>query len=95
MSTRVERIARRLRDALAPTHLEIVDQSQAHAGHPGALESGGGHFSATIVSPSFEGISLVARHRRVYEALGDLMKTDIHAFSMKVMAPSEYNTGSS
>ncbi len=95
MSTRVERIERRLRETLAPTYLEIVDESHAHAGHAGALQSGGGHFSATIVSPSFEGISRVARHRRVYEALGDLMKTDIHAFSMKVMAPSEYNKGSS
>jgi BolA protein len=60
------------------------------------VQSGGGHFFATIVSPSFEGLTLVARHKRVYEALGDLMKSDIHAFSMKVIAPSEYqNKGSS
>lgn len=96
MSARVERIERRLREALAPTHLEIIDDSASHAGHPGALRSGGGHFFATIVAASFEGRGLVARHQQVYDALGDLMQTDIHAFSMKVFSPSEYqNKGSS
>lgn len=90
MSTRVERIEKRLREAFAPTHLDIIDDSRSHAGHAGARESGGGHFFAVIVSPLFEGCSLVARHKRVYEALGDLMKSDIHAFSMKVFTPSEY-----
>lgn len=96
MSARVERIKRRIEEALAPIHLEIIDDSQSHAGHAGALKSGGGHFFATIVSRSFEGHGLVARHKLVYEALGDLMKTDIHAFSMKVFSPSEYqNKGNS
>lgn len=92
MNTRVQRIEKCLRDALAPTHLEIIDDSEAHAGHAGVSGSGGGHFSAVIVSPAFEGCNLVARHKRVYEALGDLMKTEIHAFSMKVFTPSEYET---
>lgn len=92
MSTPVERIERRLREILAPTHLEIIDDSQSHAGHAGALQRGGGHFFATIVSPSFEGCSRVARHKRVYAALGELMNTDIHAFSMKVFTPSEYQS---
>jgi BolA protein len=90
MSSRVERIEQRLRAALVPTFLEIIDDSQAHAGHAGAIASGGGHFFATIVSPSFEGKNLVARHKLVYAALGDLMNTDVHAFSMKVMSPSEF-----
>lgn len=96
MSTRVERITQRLQEALAPCHLEIVDDSPSHAGHAGAIQSGGGHFHAMIVSPSFEGRSLIARHKLVYEALGDLMKNDIHAFSMKVFSPTEYqNKGNS
>jgi BolA protein len=90
MIDRVATIRRRLEEALAPSHLELWDDSESHAGHPGAAQSGGGHFYATIVSSAFEGRSLVARHKLVYQALGDLMKTEIHAFSMKVLSPSEY-----
>ncbi|MBM4201294.1 MAG: BolA family transcriptional regulator [Gammaproteobacteria bacterium] len=90
MNARVERIRSRLEGALSPIHLELVDDSAAHAGHAGALRSGGGHYSATIVAASFVGQTLVARHRMVYRALGDLMQTDIHAFSMKVYTPDEF-----
>lgn len=90
MSSRVERIEQQLRDALDVEVLQVFDDSQAHAGHAGVRESGGGHFSAIIVSPRFEGQGLVARHKLVYAALGDLMRTDIHAFSMKVLTPAEY-----
>ena len=89
MTSRVEMIENRLREALDPVKLEIVDDSQSHAGHAGALESGGGHFYATIVSGAFIGKSLVQRHQLVYAALGDLMQTVIHAFSMKVLSPDE------
>ncbi len=91
MTSRVELIEKRLREALDPIKLEIVDDSQSHAGHAGALESGGGHFYATIVSGAFIGKSLVQRHQLVYAALGDLMQTAIHAFSMKVLSPDEFN----
>ena len=91
MTSRVELIEKRLREALDPIKLEIVDDSQSHAGHAGALESGGGHFYATIVSGAFIGKSLVQRHQLVYAALGDLMQTVIHAFSMKVLSPDEFN----
>lgn len=90
MTSRVEMIENRLREALDPVKLEIVDGSQSHAGHIGALESGGGHFYATIVSGAFIGKSLVQRHQLVYAALGDLMHTIIHAFSMKVLSPDEF-----
>jgi BolA protein len=91
MSARIERIRARLEQVLDPLHLELFDDSASHAGHAGARETGGGHFSAIIVAGSFAGQSLVARHRLVYQALGDLMQTDIHAFSMKVYAPDEFD----
>ena len=64
-----------------------MDESSQHAGHAGAR--GGGHFAATIVSNRFEGLNAVQRHRLVYEALGDLMKTDIHALSVRALTPKE------
>jgi len=89
MTTRAEKIRIRLEEALSPVHLEIVDDSMAHAGHAGAVD-GGGHFYATIVSEAFEGKSSVQRHQLVYLALGDLMQKEIHAFSMKAFTPLEF-----
>ncbi|CAI8877379.1 MULTISPECIES: BolA family protein [Methylococcus] len=91
MSSRVEQIRERLQGALAPLHLEIIDESASHAGHAGAM-AGGGHFHATIVSAAFDGKSLVQRHQMVYSALGDMMHNEIHAFSMKALTPSEHPT---
>lgn len=85
---RVARIEARLRRQLAPDSLEIIDESAQHAGHAGA-RSGGGHFAATIVSKRFEGLNPIQRHRLVYEALGELMKTDIHALSVRALTPKE------
>ena len=90
MTTRVEKIQHLLEQSLAPSFIEIDDDSQSHAGHAGARESGGGHFYATIVSSAFEGKTLVRRHQLVYEALGDMMQTDIHAFSIKAFTPTEF-----
>ena len=90
MTLRVDLIKDRITQALAPVTLELIDESHAHAGHAGAIESGGGHFSALIVSDAFDGKSLVQRHQLVYRALGDLLQTDIHAFSMKVYTPEEF-----
>lgn len=91
MTDRVERIRSILEAGLAPARLEIVDDSHAHAGHAGAM-GGGGHFTALIVSAAFEGKSLVQRHQLVYRVLGELLRTDIHAFSMKVYTPSEFQS---
>lgn len=90
MSERVEKIRATLEAALRPVRLEIVDDSAAHAGHAGA-RSGGGHFSALIVSETFEGQSPVRRHQMVYAALGELMRADIHALSIKAYTPSEFS----
>ena len=91
--TRVERIKIRLTQSLAPESLEIIDDSASHAGHAGVRERGGGHFFATIVSPKFEGKSLIQRHKLVYESLGDLMQSEIHAFSIKAYTPNEIKKG--
>jgi BolA protein len=72
--------------ALAPVSLDLRDESAQHAGHAGAA-SGGGHWQLTIVSEAFRGKSPVARHRMIYEALGDLMKRDIHALQIEAFAP--------
>jgi BolA protein len=85
---RIEMIRSRLEAAFAPELLEIEDESHLHAGHEGA-KSGGGHFQVTIVSPSFEGKSLIERHRMVYGALGDAMQTEIHALGIKAYASGE------
>jgi BolA protein len=90
MTTRVEKIRQRLEERLQPDQLEIIDDSLSHAGHAGAMASGGGHFSATIVSRAFEGKTLVQRHQLVYQALGELLQSDIHAFSLKAFTPLEY-----
>ncbi len=72
--------------ALQPVTVDLRDESEQHAGHAGAA-SGGGHWRLTIVSEAFRGKSAVARHRMIYEALGDLMKRDIHALKIEASAP--------
>jgi BolA protein len=88
VSGRVGAIRDRLQAALAPVELDILDESHKHAGHEGARD-GRGHFAVRVVSAAFEGEHLLARHRRVYAALGDLMQTDIHALSLRAIAVSE------
>lgn len=88
IETRVERIRAALEAALAPASLDIIDESHKHAGHEGARD-GRGHFKVLVTSAAFEGLNPIARHRAVYEALGDLMLTDIHALSMTARTPAE------
>ena len=74
--------------ALAPESLEILDESGQHAGHEGA-RGGGGHYRLVIVSREFAGKPAQLRHRMVYDALGPLMKKEIHALAIKAYAPGE------
>lgn len=83
--TRVEKLRTALESALAPTLLEIRDDSAQHAGHAGARE--GGHFHVTIAAPSFTGATQVQRHRMVYAAAAELMGRDIHALSIDARSP--------
>lgn len=89
MSARIERIRLALAGAFAPQSLTVQDDSHLHVGHAGAA-TGRGHFSVTIVSEAFEGLSPLARHRAVYAALGTLMDTDIHALAIRARTPAEH-----
>ena len=81
-------IRRRLA-ALAPARLELLDESDKHIGHAGAAPGGNTHWKLTIVSAAFEGKTTVARHRMVYEALGELMQHPIHALSIRALSADE------
>ena len=76
----------RLTRSLSPETLEIRDDSALHAGHAGAQE--GGHFHLVIRSGKFVGLTPLARHRLVYEALGDLKALGVHALSIDAQLPS-------
>ena len=84
---RMAEIEKRLRAALHPINLDVRDDSAKHVGHASA--GGGGHFHADIVSEVFADKTLLERHRMVYAALGDLMESEIHAFSMSAKTPDE------
>jgi BolA protein len=73
---------------LEPTQLDLVDDSARHAGHAGSRD-GGSHFNLRIVSNHFNGLSKVARHRMVYDALGSLMHRQVHALSIIALSPTE------
>jgi BolA protein len=75
-------------DVLEPLEVSLQDDSHKHAGHQGARD-GRGHFSLFIVSRHFVGLSPVMRHKTVYAALGDLLKTDIHALAIQAKTPDE------
>jgi BolA protein len=82
-------IRRKLTAAFAPVELVITDDSARHEGHAGHRPGGETHFSVKIVSPAFIGLSRVERQRRVYAALADEMKTQIHALALTTLAPGE------
>jgi len=86
---RPQLIEERLRRELDASHVDVIDDSTAHAGHLGA-EGGGGHFRVLVVSPRFDGVSRVAAQRLVYGALGELMTSDIHAVEMRTLTPEQW-----
>ncbi len=86
-AARIERMRAALQ-ALEPSHLEIIDESHKHAGHEGARD-GRGHFALDIVSEAFAGLAPLVRHRHVYQAMGEMMQTDIHALSIRARTPAE------
>jgi BolA protein len=84
--SREERLRAKLMARFAPIQLVIEDESHHHAGHAGAA-GGQSHYRVRIVSEAFRGISPVARHRLVYEAVDDLLKSDIHALAIEALPP--------
>ena len=87
-SDRVAAIEATLTEAFSPTRLLVKDQSHLHAGHPGAND-GRGHYHVSIVSEAFSGKRPLERHRMVFDALGTMMETDIHALRIHASAPDE------
>lgn len=84
--SRLEAIQRRLRDALSPLHIEVIDESHMHSVPDGA-ES---HFKVTVVTDRFEGKRLVERHRAVNELLADQFAAGLHALALHTMTPEEW-----
>ena len=79
-------IEQQLNELLKPTHLEVIDESAAHAGHSGANAEGfGSHFRVRIASPAFAGISRVARHRLVYDAMQNFIDQGLHAVAIEIV----------
>jgi BolA family transcriptional regulator, general stress-responsive regulator len=85
-SNRAQLLRKRLEGRFAPVRLVIQDESHLHEGHAGA-RGGQSHFRVTIVSEAFRGVARVGRHRLVYEAVDDLMKSDIHALAIEALCP--------
>jgi BolA protein len=87
--TMQERIVSRLTEGLAPDELDILDESDRHAGHGGARPGGGTHYRVRIVSTRFAGLGRVARHRLVYELLPAEFADGLHALAVDAKAPGE------
>jgi BolA protein len=83
---RAQRLRERLESRFNPAQLTVDDESHLHEGHAGAA-GGQSHFRVRIVSEAFRGISSVARHRLVYAAVADLLKSDIHALAIEALPP--------
>jgi BolA protein len=79
---------RSLLQPLKPLELQIQDESEQHAGHPGA-RGGAGHFRLRLVSERFPGLTRVQRHRLVYDCLDSLIPRRIHALAMTLLSPEE------
>jgi BolA protein len=84
----VQEIKSRLKKTIAIDHLTIMDDTGKHLRHQ--HYDGGRHFKIIIVSSTFEGVSLLDRHKLVYQALNGMIKNDIHAIGLKTIATSEY-----
>ena len=82
-------IDKRLREALAPTRLEVINDSARHHGHAGDDGSGESHFTVEIEAPAFAGMSRLDRQRAVNKALGDLLRERVHALAIRARAPGE------
>lgn len=81
-------IRQRIEEALQPEDVSVVDEGHLHIGHEGAKD-GRGHFRVMVVAEAFEGLSMIQRHRAIYEAMGDLMTTDIHALAIDAYSSNE------
>jgi BolA protein len=84
-----DRIAAKLTSGLHPSQLDVLDESDRHAGHAGSRPGGETHYRVYIVSEAFAGKSAVARHRLVYDQLGEEFAAGLHALAVRARAPDE------
>lgn len=84
-----QEIEQRLRNALAPVHLAVINDSEKHRGHAGHDAGGESHFTVEVVAEAFAGHSRLARQRMVNAALGDLLAEKVHALAIRARAPGE------
>lgn len=84
-----EDIAKLLRERLEASLVEVHDDGAAHAGHLGLPKAGGGHYRVRVIARCFEGKSLVARHRAIYDVLRTQLQHDIHALAIEAFTPQE------
>lgn len=82
-------IREQIKAGFAPSRLELIDESARHVGHAGARPEGESHFKVTIVADAFAGKSRIERHRMVFHALDNLIRSDIHALSVTALTPEE------
>ena len=87
--TAEQRIREKLMVALEPTRLDVINESELHAGHRSSPGTGESHFRIVIVSPKFAGVSRLARHRLVNEALAEELAGPIHALALATYAPGD------
>jgi BolA protein len=92
--TREEKLLERLSTGLGAEHVALEDESARHAGHEGA-QGGAGHYRVLVVAARFAGLDLIARHRAVYDAVGDMMPHEVHALSIRSLTPEEWRQESS
>ena len=83
------RIRASLEKSLEPLHVQLVNESHNHSVEPGSET----HWNLVVVSDAFEGKRLIHRHRAVYAALGDELRSGIHALTMKTLSPAEWDGG--
>ena len=80
-------IANKLTQAFAPTHLEVIDESEQHRGHGGWREGGETHFRVRLATRQFAGKARVAQHREVMTALKDELDSGVHALAIEILPP--------
>ena len=89
MARVAEAMAQKLQAAFAPLRLEVLDDSDRHAGHAGARDGGESHFTVKITAEGFRGLGRLQRQRQVYAALKDELAGPVHALSVQASAPGE------
>ena len=92
MGNVASQIEEKLKAALAPDYLEVIDESFLHAGHAGARPEGETHFRVIVVAAAFEGVSRLERQRHVMDVLSDELNGPVHALAIRARTPEEHKS---